>query len=231
MKINKVDWEIIMSSFKSRMKKIAFVRWAYDRLIYFKKLFMSRKESVVFMENGEKVIEVFNDSLKKTGLMYFVDAGTLIGIYRDGKLLRRDMDIDTGVIANNQAEIYEVRSVLKDAGFVLKEEFLIPENVIIQDTFDYMNVRVDVSYFNNNDNGTTCYILYGKRILKMSYSRINETKEYPFNNQSVRIPIDTDRYLAERYGENWRKPDPFFKYWEGPSVTIMEGEGNSNEVF
>ena len=158
--------------------------------------------------------------------MFFVDAGTLIGIYRDGRLLKRDMDVDMGVITHNQTDVLKIRELLIDNGFQLKIKFSTPNNGIIQDAFDYDGVRVDMCYYVALENTDICYLLYADdKIIKMTFSKIASTKPYRYRNQTVSIPEDPEKYLAERYGTSWRVPDPFFKYWEGPCVTPEEGTG------
>lgn len=180
----------------------------------------------VFAKHGDSVIAKIHEVLTMSGHTFFVDAGTLIGIYRDGKLLKRDMDVDMGVKINSQEDILKIRELFKSNGFKLIIIFETPSNGVIQDAFDYNGIRVDMSYFVTNQNNDICYILYDdNKIAKMTFSKIENTSTFKYNNQTVNIPVDSDLYLEERYGKTWRKPDPYFKYWEAPCVTTIEGRG------
>lgn len=179
-----------------------------------------------FAEKGDDVIEYVHRILEKSGYMFFIDAGTLIGIYRDGHLLKRDMDVDMGIITRNQEDVLKIRQLLIKNGFILRFVFSTPKNGYIQDAFDYDGIRVDMCYFVEEGDQSICYVLYeGNRIAKMTFSRISYTMPYKYSNQVVNIPGDPELYLKERYGVEWRIPDPFFKYWEAPCVTQEEGEG------
>lgn len=212
-------------SIKSILKKSTFLRKSVERFRFYKKQFKNRGAAKIFVEKADEVISDFHRILSKSNLPYFLDAGTLLGIYRDGHLLKRDMDVDTGVIVSSPKDIDTVRELLTNAGFELKIEFSIPNRGIIQDAYDYKGVRVDVCYFLNEGDKTICHILFGHDdIMKLSVSKFNSIVEFDYNNQKIHIPENTDQYLTEKYG-NWRQPDPLWKYWEGACVTKVEGKG------
>lgn len=189
-------------------------------------LIQKRKEMKKFLQRGDSVIEHVHRVLHTSGNMFFVDAGTLIGIYRDGKLLKRDMDVDMGVLVNDQNEILKIRELLISKGLHLTIKFSTPNNGFIQDAYDCYGVRVDICYFVNDGSSSICYVLYDdNKIVRMTFSKINRIKHYQYKNQVVNIPEDSDKYLEERYGKTWRIPDPSFKYWEGPCVSPEEGRG------
>ena len=203
----------------------------YVGLLKMKSFIQKRKDMKVFLQKGDSVIEYVHRVLRTSGNMFFVDAGTLIGIYRDGKLLKRDMDVDMGIFAKNQSEVIKIRNLLIKNGFELKIIFSTPDNGIIQDAFDYNGVRVDMCYYTEEENSDVCYLLYGdNKIIKMLFSKIGGTINYKYSNQVVSIPANSDKYLEERYGKNWKIPDPNYKYWEGPCVSPVEGRGKAEFV-
>lgn len=211
--------EIIRNSLLYKFYKSIHIR---ERIQFYHQ----RNEMKVFAKKGDTIIEYVHEVLNKTNKMFFVDAGTLIGIYRDGQLLKRDMDVDIGIVVKDQNDVIKIRQLMIDNGFYLKIKFCIPRHGIIQDAFNYDGVRVDMCYFVEEANSDICYVLYGdNRIIKMTFSKIKQTKKYKYKNQEVNIPENSDRYLEERYGKSWLKPDPFFKYWEGPCVSPVEGRG------
>ena len=188
-------------------------------------LYKDRKKMEEFANKGDSVIKHVHKVLNQSGHLFFVDAGTLIGIYRDGHLLKRDMDVDMGIIVNSQDDILMIRKLLTDNAFELKICFKTPSNGIIQDAFDYDGIRVDMCYFIQETDATACYILYGDKILKMTFCKICKTRLFTYEKQEVSIPDDSEKYLEERYGMSWKVPDPYFKYWEGPCVTPVDGHG------
>lgn len=210
------------------LSKVPFAKYLYKKLHIEDRVrfYRERNKMEEFAEKGDAIIEYVHKVLKKTGSEFFVDAGTLIGIYRDGKLLKRDMDVDMAVKVKDQNDALRIRQILVDNGFELRIMFSTPKNGLIQDAFDYDGIRVDMCYFQGNETSDYCYVLYGEnKIIKMTFSKIKSTKLFKYKNQEVFIPVDSDKYLEERYGKTWKTPDPFFKYWEGPCVTPEEGEG------
>lgn len=210
------------------ISKIPFAKYLYKKLHIEERLrfYHERKQMADFAKKGDSVIEYVHTVLKQSGYLFFVDAGTLIGIYRDGCLLKRDMDIDMAVKVSSQEDALKIRKLLQDNGIILKIMFSTPMNGLIQDAFEYNGIRIDLCYFKSATNNDFCHILYDdNKIAKMTFSKIETTKLYRYKNQYVYIPIDSSKYLEERYGKSWRKPDPYFKYWEAPCVTIEEGRG------
>lgn len=210
------------------IKKLPFAKLLFQKCHIEERvrLYRERKQMAIFAEKGDGVIEHVHSVLKLTGNSFFIDAGTLIGIYRDGKLLKRDMDVDMAVKINGQEDALKVRQILMDNGFILKYKFSTPKNGLIQDAFDYDGIRVDMCYFKSSDINDYCHILYGDNLIaKMTFSKINGTRLIKYKDQEVYIPENTEKYLEERYGKSWRIPDPFFKYWEAPCVTYEDGEG------
>lgn len=215
-------------SFKESLKKIPFVYRLYKSLHISDRIrfYQDRNKMEEFSQKGESIIAYVHKILGKLDYMFFVDAGTLIGIYRDGRLLKRDMDVDMGIVVKDQSDVLKIREFLINNGFVLKIKFSVPGVGFIQDAFDYDGIRVDMCYFLESDKTTYCYVLYeDNKIIRMTFSKISSIRCYSFGEQEVRIPSDSDKYLEERYGKNWRVPDPFFKYWEGPCVTPEDGIG------
>lgn len=213
---------------RSIVSKIPFAKTIYKKLHVDERirLYRERKQMKIFAEKGDSVIKDVHKVLNQSGCLFFIDAGTLIGVYRDGRLLKRDMDVDMAVKVDGQEEIMKVRQLLKDNGFVLKIIFSTNSNGIIQDAYDYDGVRVDVSFLKNSGSQDYCHILYDdNKIARMTFSSIKAIKHYDYNGQTVNIPIDADKYLEERYGKTWRIPDPYFKYWEAPCVTKEDGTG------
>lgn len=50
-------------------------------------------------------------------------------------------------------------------------------------------------------------------MIRASASNFIPAREIAFNGRSVLLPSDPEIFLREHYGENWRTPDPGFKYY------------------
>ncbi|MBE6288214.1 MAG: hypothetical protein E7099_08540 [Mediterranea massiliensis] len=212
----------------SILRRFPFTNFLYKKFHIEERVrfYHERNQMADFAKKGDGVIEYIHAVLKQSGNDFFIDAGTLIGIYRDGQLLKRDMDVDIAVKVNDQKDAFKIRKLLQENGFILKIMFRTSKDGLIQDAFDYNGIRVDLCYFKSSIKNDYCHILFDdNKIAKMTFSKIEATKLYKYKNQNVYIPMDTEKYLEERYGKKWRKPDPYFKYWKAPCVTIEEGKG------
>ena len=211
---------------RNQLKKNRIARAIYFKYYDFCVRYRKNREESHFMRNGEEVIAHVQNTLSKTAKVFFFDMGTLLGIYRDGRLIRRDMDIDVGVQISTNDEIDEVRKVLLSHGFFHKFVFSTDNHDLIQDTFTYKGITVDISYYRQEGVKDYIYMIYNTDdVLKMVCRHVDGVKLYPFGGLRINVPIDTEKYLEDRYGVNWKKPDPSYKYWEGPSVIKVEGRG------
>ena len=80
---------------------------------------LRRIKSRELMENGEDTVVRVQKILSETGVFFFFDMGTLLGIVREGRLLKHDMDIDIGVRLKDEEEIKALRETLISKGCVL----------------------------------------------------------------------------------------------------------------
>jgi len=220
-----------MSKMRHLLKKIEFLRYLYHRYLALYTLYERRKEQNHFVKIGEEVISHVQETLSKTPNIFFFDMGTLLGIYRDGHLLKRDMDIDVGVQISSDTEIYEIRSILLFHGFIHKFVFSTDIHGIIQDTFVYKSITVDISYYRRAGEYDYIYMLYNADdVIKMLCRHVEGVKLYHFGKILINIPENTDQYLEDRYGNDWKIPNPKYKYWEGPSVVKVGGRGICEKV-
>ena len=57
-------------------------------------------------------------------------------------------------------------------------------------------------------------------MVELATSPIKEIKQIDFNGKMINVPKDSEKYLSERYGSNWRIPDKNYLYWQGPSASL-----------
>lgn len=211
---------------RQQMRKIALLRYLYHKYQNLCVLYEKRNNQNFFVKVGDEVISQVQEALSQTSKVFFFDMGTLLGIYRDGRLLKRDMDIDVGVQIASSSDIDDIRTVLKSYNFIHKFVFSTDVHGLIQDTFTYQGITVDISYYRQEESLDYIYMIYNADdVLKMLCHHVKGVKLFPFGDIMINVPENTDLYLADRYGKDWRIPDPNYKYWEGPSVVKVEGHG------
>ena len=182
--------------------------------------------------NSETCLESVNkiiDILESIGEKPFLEGGTLLGMYREGKLIEFDYDADIGIIIDNSKYTNKqnmknyvnkiIRLILADSSF---------KSIIVCDDEDYyylLNIfdthmnHIDLSFFyknffnepNNNSLYTGCPSAFTP--LLWECSNFNLVRQN-FAGKEYWVPDDTEKYLIENYGENWRTPIKSFSNYE-----------------
>ena len=182
--------------------------------------------------NSETCLESVNkiiDILESIGEKPFLEGGTLLGMYREGKLIEFDYDADIGIIIDNSKYTNKqnmknyvnkiIRLILADSSF---------KSIIVCDDEDYyylLNIfdthmnHIDLSFFyknffnepNNNSLYTGCPSAFTP--LLWECSNFNLVRKN-FAGKEYWVPDDTEKYLIENYGENWRTPIKSFSNYE-----------------
>ncbi len=146
-------------------------------------------------------------AIEKAGIRYWLTAGTLLGLYRDGELIKEDTDIDIDVIETDSGT---VEKVMEEAGFELirsldyqgfaQQRAFIKDDVIFDIYFNYLQ---NGFYINFNEHGW----IY-KPAEMFSYLGIIE-----FENKQYTCP-DPATYLKWHYGD-WDIPQRDSGDWSG----------------
>ena len=182
--------------------------------------------------NSETCLESVNkiiDILESIGEKPFLEGGTLLGMYREGKLIDFDYDADIGIIIDNSKYTNKqnmknyvnkiIRLILADSSF---------KSIIVCDDEDYyylLNIfdthmnHIDLSFFyknffnepNNNSLYTGCPSTFTP--LLWECSDFNLVKQN-FAGKEYWVPDDIEKYLIENYGENWKTPIKSFSNYE-----------------
>ena len=185
---------------------------------------------ILFFFLSRRTIKDIQNCLEDNSHVFYFDMGTLLGIVRDKKLLKNDMDIDVAIIIDDTTRLGDIRRKMRNYGFKLKYSYYGQSIGLLQDTYYRYGIRVDVSYYRTKNDVNYCYLLYEdngryNKLVRLSNTIVKKTKKVLFNGVMINIPDDDILYLCERYGPNWDKPDPGYKYWEGPSAKKIDSVG------
>lgn len=148
--------------------------------------------------------------LDKLGIQYSIGRGTLLGIYRDGKFVEGDMDIDIDVFKDD-----DVFRIIKEMPFEL---LLVTECNGKYQQIAFYDKKTDMvfdiwfynlekgNYINRNFKGN--FILPKEKVenlSRISYGGI----EY--------LSLEPEWFCLYWYGKNWRTPvhynEPWYKYY------------------
>lgn len=190
------------------------------------------KNKYAFINKSKNTMAKVQEVLANNGYFFYFDLGTLLGLYRDGRLLRGDMDIDLNLFLKSQNMLPNLRELLRSNGFVHKYIFVSEELGVFQDTFSYEGVTVDINYYHQEGNKDRLYMLYDYDdkineglILSYDCCHHENTILYPFEDMFINIPDNTEQHLEERYGNTWRIPNPNYKYWTNPEAIKLSIKG------
>jgi hypothetical protein len=150
-----------------------------------------------------KVISKFNEH----DIKYWVDYGSLLGIIRDGDVIKHDYDTDICVHPDNinlEKKIFQIVNELGHPYYLEYNPFSIfiyrirkrlpkPLDMFVQPYTDIYGIKL-----NNN--------MYEDATGKIPVEFVGETKKIEWNGLQVSVPEKIHDSLVWRYGENYRTP-------------------------
>lgn len=156
------------------------------------------------------------DDLQSWGYPVYLVGGTLLGMVRGGELLPHDDDIDFAFLADSDdpAELgrisYEMERRLTDAGYSVARHSLAQIELVFFDEAGQTDHYIDVftGFFHE---GKYCQP-FALRSDEVSRDDLVPTRDIDVNGVPLPAPANPEAWLAYAYGENWRVPDPTFKF-------------------
>lgn len=209
---------------------LTFVRWCICHFEIGKRFtqWFHRTCRVCEMKRRCKLLQKVGwDILKHTGqvlnsanIEYYVEYGTLLGLYRDKSLIRHDDDVDYGVLYDSISP-EALLDLMLDAGLSFCRAFMW-DGRITELAFTYKGVPVDFFYLFNDENApySMSYndftyndsgIYVAHKITKLLKPKFIGTQTYVVNGIGVRIPKNVETFLEYNYGKSWETPIKNFK--------------------
>lgn len=179
----------------------------------------------------------FQNLINKSGLRWWLDSGSLLGLVRDNRFLKHDHDIDIGILYDNNSDKIErfLKNFYKDF-HIVKFEFnnilykckCIPKNPSV---FNYI---FDFQFYILNKDNMICPQMVFKRNMSL-FGRIRRNiiqlrKSNPddFSSKSIKAIIKktgalilSKKYQIIKYGESSEKLFDFY-YWSIPFAYLNE---------
>ncbi|MCY7294519.1 LicD family protein [Alteromonas sp. a30] len=170
---------------------------------------------------AEFILFLVCDALKKANVQFHVDAGTLLGIYRDGGLIPWDDDLDIAVPSEQALEAeqalisvlpilaqhtgkawdVQVHKASRDFGAVPKGAIRGIKLKCVEDGVTLPMLDIFLKYIQGDNMD---YALSSRGLSMPSYHL--KTLDYvEFKGQSIPIPSDVEGYLQRHYGD-WKTP-------------------------
>lgn len=171
-----------------------------------------RQDNKRFLSGGKGVLIAAKEALDGPGIPFWLDFGTLLGITRDGELIRHDTDVDIAVLHEDFSP--EIRNLLIAKGFRLVSEYLVEDGALArEECYELNGVGLDIFYYHRSDTKMWCHLFPGSkdgnlvRELKMTWTGF---KKIRFAGLEWQVPGDYHQRLVDTYGEEYNIPDPNF---------------------
>lgn len=174
-----------------------------------KSILRSKKD--LFIELIFAVQKILGDAGFPSVLSY----GTLLGARRDGQFIAHDDDVDMlyllPVETENEAvsRVKELSDHFIGLGYGVKNH--LPHGLNLHIIDKTANIAVDVF---------PCWVTDSEVTLHMEKMRLRQVpadimfpaSELTFYGRKFPVPRNTDEFLRQRYGENWRVPLQYFEW-------------------
>ncbi|MEC4990343.1 MAG: LicD family protein [Oscillatoria sp. PMC 1068.18] len=180
--------------------------------------FKVNKNYPIISDKLKTIFQVTNKFLTQLDVEYWLAYGTLLGYYRDGKIIPGDRDIDFGVHERYYQQILQARNLLPP-GFKLFDTSRYhfgPKLYVVHDGWeaDLYFYKDENNYFQSYEKNKICY----RQPFPKTY--IYPLKEVDFLGKKTWIPQHTEALLKHTYhylGED-AVQDRETGYWSQKSV-------------
>ena len=185
-------------------------------------------------KNGSSLIGTIDEALSSAGAKYFIDCGTLLGFIRDNKPIAYDRDMDFGIYFDSVFTPEKLEGILRGLG-LRKISIGYFHDEVQEMTFASGLVHIDFFRHTEIDNNSLLYVFYRNpeiiypsnnhySIIVQKRLHIPSLKRVTFGNFETNIPSNVEDYLASAYSDNWKQPDPDWRYTMEPGCTYLDGE-------
>jgi hypothetical protein len=173
----------------------------------------SRWIPLIDVESFRQALVAVLELTSAAGLDVCLLCGTLLGAIRDGDIIRHDKDIDLGIDAS-------VTPIMLDAVMSKDDRFqrgtsLADDTVVPYYVFN--NIAIDFFRLYREKDLLWYGLTWHGHLVRFRHQPFG-LRDFTFLGVPTKIPEDTECYLVEAYGEDWRTPDPYFAAWASPNI-------------
>lgn len=187
--------------------------------------------------SSERILLALCDALTSCGIKYYIDAGTLLGIYRDDGFIPWDDDFDFAVLSQDISNIKHHQGSLLAA---LEQssnqpwrmtEYFAEQSFGLLDAGDTRSFKLAplhtgskvplIDLFVKYVNEEKMDYVIASRGFSMPSAHMRQIVPFTFRGHSIFIPSDVEGYLSRHYGD-WQKPKSDWTLDDVKSSTIFK---------
>ena len=228
--------ELVMRKLKQiwhKIKAIPFIGDNYEKLVGQKKIerkMQHQQEEI--QNNGVKYLNLVENTMNTSGGLYYAYAVTLLGIVRDKKLIKWDLDIDFAVVITEDFSWSDLQKVMAKSGFRKIREFVF-EGLVTEQTYQVDKLTIDFfgQFYDGNKMIQYSYdkldgVKYSSNseysVYLVTLPRVDKTKYIEADGVKVSVPYNAEEILASIYNDDWRIPNPNWKSNSGKCSTLLK---------
>lgn len=109
----------------------------------------------------------------------------------------------------------------------MKVEFALDDQVV-EEGYYLKKIKLDIFYYRREEGQSVCSAFYrdpakcyeGDALdtVEFVHTGVDSVDEVLIEGYKLQVPHDPERWLREKYGENWRVPDRNWIFWKGPNA-------------
>ncbi len=196
----------------------------------------SRTARISLQKFGLKAASEITQSLHEIGFECFVSSGTLLGIVREGELLRHDVDLDFCAIVDENFSWAKAVDRLSKLGFYPTLIYTL-ESKVTEISFDSSQVSFDlfgafpIKGDDLSEAQMRVYSCARQRdvVYAVPEATTSSYRDFPavtstlvatVSGYDIRLPVNAEAWLETNYGPTWRIPD---SSWDSKTgLTVIE---------
>ena len=153
------------------------------------------------------------DILDELGVMWWLSAGTMLGLHRDGGFIPHDTDLDVGTL-----ETAERFDEIDDAYF--SQGFRLIRAMPCQRAYIYLGTIFDIYSF-KRDGDKLLAEMDGLTQVK-KWAHFENLGEIEFEGRKYPTPNPVEDYLETRYGPTWKIPKTKKDPWWVDTINVVQ---------
>ena len=217
-------WYHLMLEVANKAAKIPGVKSLLKPLYYPIKRRVEESQRKKLMQNGIRILQLFDKCMQDNGIEYTLTFGTLLGAIREKGFIKHDFDIDVCVWGDQYSE--KIESSLKTAGFELIHSFIVDDGSIgREETYKCNGVAIDIFYLYEDGGKYPYYCGFGLmegcatfnqsmrihgriKARRMDIPMTRERVRIPFENIELYAPVNAHEIMRFIYGDDYMTPQP-----------------------